>query len=309
MSMLFIGNHHVMNLHQNRLNLTDESESETDYDEYAEAYDHRHHHHPTVKRSCMSRPRSHIASRPIRPEDDDVSAQERGSKSSSRHSKAESSRMSKNLEYNEARPRYMKNGNKAVTRRFSKKEEDYNEEDETVSVRSYSDAKNESFGEYVEYNRHSKSESNRNLDRRPEVRDSKESVVIHYAPKQGEKAKVDATYEVNDFQVKRNIPHEDIQSVNRMGPTRSELSQYNHAIDNYVQSTAKMIKKDSNLPKIKQHETFVAISAEKFFPNKSSFYSENQHVTSKKGSADDVASQIIRDLKNINIGDSDVKYY
>lgn len=120
----FIGNHHVMNLHQNRLNLTDESECEDSCEDYCDNFNHRNA--PILKKSCLTttRPRSVIASRPIRAEDDEGSECGITQRNPQSHRQIlTGSRSSKSLEYSDA-PRAIKNGNKAAVKRYSKKFDD-----------------------------------------------------------------------------------------------------------------------------------------------------------------------------------------
>jgi len=293
----FIGNHHMMNLHQNRLDLTDESECEDDYEDYAE-YERRQHRQ---NRNVVNRPSSRMCSRPINPEDDvsDADVKPR----SLRHYKTESRNVKNLPPLKESKPRFIKNGNRSAQRLSSKVEEDSDFDDSnSVSVHSYSTPKLnaeklDKFEEFVEY-KHSKSLSSHNLNNYP--------IALAENPKKI--SMLNTEVEVNK-KIQRS-PHVVIK--NPKSPTQSELTHYNHAINNYVQSNAKMIKTDKTIP-VRQHDSFVSANNN---VKKANVLKENQPtLTNKKRSEEDITRQIVKDLMNVHMAESsysgqcDVKYY
>jgi hypothetical protein len=295
----FIGNHHMMNLHQNRFDLTDESDSDDDYGDYAD-YEHNHHRN---KRPFPNRPSSRIRSRPINPEDD---ISETNSKPRSlRHYKTESRNVKSLPPLKETKPRFIKNGNRSA-RRFSHEDEEYSDYDEnnSVIVHSYSTPKmnnenSEKFDQNLGHKTVNKSVSVQNVNSNNLETQFEMSKV---EGKSSLNTKVEVRNNEKSFQ---KAPHVLIKNPKRNEPTLSELTHYNHAINNYVQSTAKMINKDQVIP-ARQHDSYVSTTNKEI----------HQKTTTKKRSEDEITSQIIKDLMNVHMTDKsnsdkqlDVKYY
>lgn len=160
----FIANQHVLNMHNNRLNLSDDSdESEEEYEEYV-GY---HNGEPRLMRhhSSEPRPRSRMASRPIHPEDDESDYEVPKSRSLNQFKEASRRPLPpQKYDDDDFKNRKNKSGNRAPPpRRFYKRSEeahdDYEERRPHVTVNSYSDfksvngnlKKSEEYGEYVHY--------------------------------------------------------------------------------------------------------------------------------------------------------------
>jgi len=139
-------------------------------------------------------------------------------------------------------------------------------------------------------------------------------------PRFDERSSINTKVEIKDYdKVFQKNPHVVIKNSKRNEPTQSEITHYNHAITNYVQSTAKMINKDQAIP-VRQHDSYISTNKETNVKKYTANYKENQQQnnTNKKRSEDEIASQIVRDLMNVHMADKlngngngqcDVKYY